>query len=500
MTNVVNSKMIICQSSVQEYTAREETLNGREYLAVPVTMMVEGVHQGSHGALLHTAEELGKIPESWNGIPVTIGHPVVDGKPVSANSPEILQVWAVGIVFNTTIKNTSLKSEAWFEKEKLKTLNENLYNRIVNGEIVEVSVGVFSEDEIVEGTWHNEQYVAVARNLRPDHLAILPNQTGACSVEDGCGLRTNSNNMKINDENRLEVLQQLKQQGYVVSELTVNESLLQRIEKVRSKVYAMDAEKCYYYVEDMDNDWVIYNKNDHDESKLYKQGYAMAADGSVEFVGNPIQVQKKIEYETVTNNNTVIKRTRKFTNFKKEEQNMSDEKCTPCVKTKVNALIANAATAYAEDDREWLETLEENQLDRMVPKTVEPTVIEKQGVITPEMAVNALRDGLKTDEDYIKIMPTNMQEQTRSALRLFQERKESLIAGIIANTDEGTWTKEELTAYEVEKLEKIAKTAGVKAATPQVNYSGMNAGGDLHNNGATNEVEPMAPAGITFNN
>jgi hypothetical protein len=34
-------------------------------------------------------------------------------------------------------------------------------------------------------------YNFVARNYRPDHLAILPDQRGACSIEDGCGLNTN---------------------------------------------------------------------------------------------------------------------------------------------------------------------------------------------------------------------------------------------------------------------------------------------------------------------
>lgn len=73
-------------STNKEYEVREETLNGREYVVVPVTMMVEGVHSGSKGPLLHTSEELGKIPESWNGMPVTVDHPVVEGLPVSAHS------------------------------------------------------------------------------------------------------------------------------------------------------------------------------------------------------------------------------------------------------------------------------------------------------------------------------------------------------------------------------------------------------------------------------
>lgn len=490
---MIKDEMNIYEATIQEYVIREETLNGRQYIVVPVTMMMEGVHTGSHGALLHTAEELGKIPESWNGIPVTVGHPVIDGQPVSANSPSILEAWCIGIVFNTIMNDNRLKSEAWLEKTKLQN-HENLNDRIANGEIIEVSVGVFSEDEIVEGKWHNESYVAVARNLRPDHLAILPNLTGACSVEDGCGIRTNSKNMK-NEE----ALKQVKQLGYVISQLAVNQSLLALVEKVRSFVYQMDNDTAWYYVEDIEENSVIYSKSGKDiDSKLYKHGYAITADGNVTFVGEPIEVKRKVEYETVqTNEDTGINKS-KITNFKKEDQNMSDNKCTPCVAKKAGELIANKAVNFVETDREWLETLEEAQLDRMVPKTVEPTVVEKQMPITPEMAVNALKSGLKGEEDFIALMPTNMQEQMRSALKLHSDHKLSLVDGILANTDEGVWTKEELNAYEVGKLEKIAKTAGVRTNDVQANYSGMGAGSNIRTN-AQEEVPPMAPAGITFN-
>lgn len=503
-SKVMTNEMITYETTQKEYTVTEATLHGRSYIVVPVTMMVEGVHQGSHGALLHTAEELGKIPESWNGIPVTIGHPTVEGSPVSANSPSVLEEWAVGIVFNTIINDTRLKSEAWLDKEKLQR-NVNLSNRIANGEIIEVSVGVFSEDELVEnGVWHNESYTAIARNLRPDHLAILPNQTGACSIADGCGIRINSKSMK--DE---EAVKQLKQQGYIVSELVVNESLLKLVEKVRSFVYQMDNDTTWHYVEDIEDNCVIYSKSGKDiESKLYKQGYAITANDKVTFVGDPVEVVRKVDYETVQTNNAVIKRIRKITNFKKEEV-MENEKCTPCIEKKATELITNESTQFTEKDRGWLETLEEIQLDKMIPKEMTPEEKKKiedglkakmkvNATITPEMAINALKDALKGQDDFINLMPTNMQEQTRSALRLFQERKESLIESILTNTEDGTWTKEELGVYEVEKLEKIAKTAGVKQTTSPFNYSGMAAGTSIQDN-AKDDVPLMAPVGITFN-
>ena len=163
-------------------------------------------------------------------------------------------------------------------------------------------------------------------------------------------------------------------------------------------------------------------------------------------------------------------------------------------------MIANAATKYTEKDREWLETLEEGQLDNMIPNEVQPTVVEKEAKVTPEMAVNALKEGLKTDEDWLKIMPSKTQEQMRSALKLHEDRKQALIQSILDNTEKDVWSKEELDVYEVEKLEKLARTAGVKQEAPTLNYSGMAAGTATKiQDNAQDEIPLMAPAGIEFN-
>ena len=37
-------------------------------------------------------------------------------------------------------------------------------------------------------TWNGEPYRIIARNIRPDHLAILTDELGACSVVKGRGV------------------------------------------------------------------------------------------------------------------------------------------------------------------------------------------------------------------------------------------------------------------------------------------------------------------------
>ncbi len=170
------------------YDIREELHQGRKHLVIPVIMMKEGVHRGSHGPLLHRSEDLGLFPGSWNGIPVCVHHPQEDGTNVSANHPHIIDEWTIGRVFNTVMDNGSLKAEAWLDKDSLSRFPEVL-EHITQGKPLDVSVGVFTEDEMVAGDWQGEAYEGIARNHRPDHLALLPGGIGACSWDDGCGVR-----------------------------------------------------------------------------------------------------------------------------------------------------------------------------------------------------------------------------------------------------------------------------------------------------------------------
>ncbi len=191
---VVGNSIIVQTIKNENYTIRHTTHQGKPFIVVPVVMMIEGVHKGSHGPLLHTIEELGKFPGSWDGMPIVIDHPQdEEGNYVSANSPEIIDARVVGRTYNTFVEGTGLKSEAWLSENDLQQISPDVLSLLERNEIIEVSVGVFTEDEHLDtnGDWNGEEYSAIARNHRPDHLALLPGGTGACSVEDGCGIRTN---------------------------------------------------------------------------------------------------------------------------------------------------------------------------------------------------------------------------------------------------------------------------------------------------------------------
>lgn len=173
---------------------RRATLNGKEYFVAPVTMIVPGVLNGSKGALYYPLEEIARNVDAWNGMPLVVYHPEENGINVSARSPAIINRQGVGQIFNATILGGKLKAEAWFDIDKTRQVNANILHDLEAGRPIEQSTGLFTENEAApKGATHNGRvYDFIARNYRPDHLAILPGQTGACSVQDGCGVNVNA--------------------------------------------------------------------------------------------------------------------------------------------------------------------------------------------------------------------------------------------------------------------------------------------------------------------
>jgi len=323
--------------------------------------------------------------------------------------------------------------------------------------------------EEVEGDWNEEHYIAIAHNHRPDHLALLPGGRGACSVEDGCGIRVNKKKggTNVNEE---EFLQSLK--SFYADQLSLNAETgyAELVSAARSKIDAMDSENVIHFLHEVYDDYVIYEIRQRIGGiRLYKQGYKFE-NSTFELTGNPQEVRRKVEYEVLAQGSG-MKRTRSINNNDKEVETMpkENEKCTPCVKAKVDALIANKVSKYAETDREWLESLSEEQLDKMEPQVVEKEVVKEVNVLSAED---------RAIIDYVKFQK--------------KEQRKVTIDQIQANSEKGTWTDEELNAMSDSALAKIA---GLLKKEEPANYSLYGGGGfDLNASGE----EPLAPTGITF--
>jgi hypothetical protein len=195
-------------------TYRTEKLSGKDYIVAPVVALVEGVIQGvtANQPELALASEFGRFPGAWNGRPVTIDHPWVvvntdeiESDPsvipevirVSASdSPDVLDAFQVGFIFNTKVSNAKLMMEIWLDPQKMQHHSQaarDLLAHIKAGDKVEVSTGLFTGSEDSPGAYDGSEYAGIWRGVVPDHLALLPGDLiGACSIEDGCGVYANA--------------------------------------------------------------------------------------------------------------------------------------------------------------------------------------------------------------------------------------------------------------------------------------------------------------------
>lgn len=167
-------------------TVQEVTRKGKRYLVAPTVALKAGVLNGE----FVPADEVAKYVDAWNGRPVPLGHPKQDGQAISANS---MDLWdeTPAMFWNAHADGDALKGEIWVDIAKASEVGgqaTQLLQRLRNNEAIDVSTGYFRDLTETPGTHDGKAYSGIARNLRPDHIAILLNETGACSWADGCGV------------------------------------------------------------------------------------------------------------------------------------------------------------------------------------------------------------------------------------------------------------------------------------------------------------------------
>lgn len=165
---------------------------GRQFYVVPTTGIVPGVLPGSKGPGLYERADIAKDFDAWNGIPAVVYHPSEMGNNVSAQHKGVLKRSCVGFLRNTRIRDDgSLQFDVWFDAKRTAKVDTRVMDAVKNGSKMEVSTGLYTDQVQANGQHNGKDYTWKAKNFVPDHLAILPDQRGACSLADGCGLNVN---------------------------------------------------------------------------------------------------------------------------------------------------------------------------------------------------------------------------------------------------------------------------------------------------------------------
>jgi hypothetical protein len=210
-TDCYRSGMCTCKTKQRQLKAnllageaKRATWEGRPTLVVPVIMARSDVVMNDG---IIPVEEM--VPYAWNGVPVTVGHPQArDGSSLPANDPQVLTNWSVGRIFGAVVSNGTLKAEAWIDIAKAERVYPGLVKRLERGDSMDVSTGYFCTPEQATGNVNGKTYSEVHRNLRPEHLALLPDEQGACGWEDGCGVRSNIRGIAMKASDAVAALRQ----------------------------------------------------------------------------------------------------------------------------------------------------------------------------------------------------------------------------------------------------------------------------------------------------
>lgn len=222
------------------------------------------------------------------------------------------------------------------------------------------------------------------------------------------------------------------------------------------------------WIDEVFSDHFVFTSGSSEQ--LWSRRYTVDPAGAVSLVEGATKVQRVTEFIPVTAN--------------KEGQGM---------KAKIDALIANSKSRFAETDRAWLETLTEDQLAKLEP--VEDKAPTTHAAGKPENGAEAqtaeepkpkaeptVHESLDTKA--AKVKDPELRSFLQSQLAAHRARKQALVDALSTNS-RCAFTKERLATFEIADLEAIAKSCEM----PEADYSGV-PGPTVHKSVADEMPEP----------
>ncbi|WP_288444783.1 hypothetical protein [uncultured Pantoea sp.] len=189
-------------TKVNSQAIRRETYNGRPHLVLPsYTLPANVVMNGG----LYPESEIDAHYQGLEGTLAPLGHPTVDGKFVSAFSPEGINAGHIG-AWNRNVKKSGNRvyAEKWVDTTVANQSDggRELLERVAaieRGEDVppiHTSVAVFLDQLEASAEQQAQGIEWVAKINAMDHDAILLHEVGAARPEQGVGLMVNADQAK----------------------------------------------------------------------------------------------------------------------------------------------------------------------------------------------------------------------------------------------------------------------------------------------------------------
>lgn len=433
-----------CQLLTANAEPRRVTVDGIEYLVVDGVILTEGVHSANNGAAYYPDAELEKIAPTWNELPVIVEHTKnTKGEFIGARDPAAVNLLEVGFVRNSAHADKRTRFEAWIDVKKANQHIPEVVKKIENKEKVELSSGLFTPIGNVEsGSFNGTPYDWTARNIRADHVAILPKSKGACDTTKGCGLNANAacgcKNPTVNSVPDL----------FTVNGVQI--SYGDMLGLVRSAVYDKFSRPGYSWngwVEEVYDGFCIYYNN----GDLFRLGYTYS-DGTVTVTGSPVEVVRVVSYREPSG--AMIGNASNWT-FTTNTENGMTTAAKFNSKEHVTNLITNGVVAEA--DRATLEALDEPALKAIkVPAKTTANTEPATPAAAPPVPEPAARKITMAD------LPAELRGPVERAIANENARKAQLIAVITANVA-NRFSPEQLALKDLPEIEALAALAAPPA-------------------------------------
>lgn len=496
--HVKYARAFIAASTVE---TREETLDGVDYIVVPVVALVEGVlhAMNSETPEMVYAEEFTKpqVVGGFNGRPLYHGHPIVNGEPVSGNEPKVWEELNIGRVFHTAVKNNKLTMEAWIDKARAAKVAPELLERIANGDPIEISVGVFCEtDDDETGEYNGRKFAGAWRDIVPDHLALLvEGDTGACSREMGCGVRAAKQGAttmkKPNVLTRLLTMFRTTQSPDEMSDNDLKRKLYDALRKVRADVNYVEAfvpvtspERVVYSC------WCPSTSMDAEMGMgyqyiLFERSFTLDANGNVSLGEDETEVEPVLTYEPVV----------------KAAAGPKAATGAPCSCHKTTEVTRSAIDMTKEQIAKFLETATDEQIKALsavvetpAPAATEEKVetpaapaatVETPAAVVTEEKTPAVAAKAPTFEDLLNAADQPTRDAIEAGRKVGAEKRAASIK-VLKDSGRCDLTDAELASMPQAQLDSLVKLAGA----PAVDFSGQ--GGPRAAANAPQEM-PAAP-------
>ncbi|OUK81257.1 DUF2213 domain-containing protein [Enterobacter hormaechei] len=184
-----------------------ETIDGKPHIVVRgITPVVDDIVMNRK---LYPAAEIEKAYNTLERNPMPLGHPKVDGKHVSARDVRAVNEYHVGAwLQNVSHKDGKVMGDMYVNRQYAESSDKGkrLINRLdemlagTNSDPIHISTGLLYSGIAANGESKGKKYNEIATNMMFDHVAVLLDEPGAGTPEEGVGIFVNAEGDEVEIE------------------------------------------------------------------------------------------------------------------------------------------------------------------------------------------------------------------------------------------------------------------------------------------------------------